>query len=60
MPVYEYQCQKCGEGFERRRSMADRDEEIKCPKCRTKHPRRVFSIFGVGSSANACLSTSST
>lgn len=48
MPIYEYQCTKCGERFELRRSIGDNDSEIKCPKCGTESPRRVFSVFTRG------------
>ena len=50
MPIYEYQCTKCGERFELRRSIGDNDREIKCPKCGAESPRRVFSVFTRGSS----------
>lgn len=46
MPIYEYECTKCGERFELRRSIADRDAELKCPECDDEHPRRLCSIFG--------------
>ena len=50
MPTYEYECRNCGEKFELQRGMNDSDEDIGCPKCQTKGPRRVFSIFGLGCS----------
>jgi len=33
MPIYEYECPKCGGRFELRRGLADNDSEIRCPKC---------------------------
>jgi putative FmdB family regulatory protein len=54
MPIYEYECQKCGERFEVRRGMAESDNETKCPKCEAEKPRRVFSVFATGSSGGAC------
>jgi putative FmdB family regulatory protein len=53
MPIYEYECKKCGEKFELRRGFNDLDEEIKCPKCGTKHPKRVLSNFMTGSSGSS-------
>ena len=50
MPIYEYECGECGEKFEMRRSINDRDEKVKCPKCGTKGPRRVISLFGTSAS----------
>ena len=43
MPTYEYECQKCGNAFERFQSI--KDEPLKrCPKCRGK----VRKIIGRG------------
>ena len=47
MPIYNYECKKCGERFELRRSLNDSDEEIGCPRCGVAHPRRVFSLFAI-------------
>ncbi|MFC1933708.1 zinc ribbon domain-containing protein [Chloroflexota bacterium] len=60
MPIYEYECEKCGERFELRRSIADKDSDISCPKCEAKEPRRVFSVFAMGSSSGACAPSSPT
>ncbi|HEY49142.1 MAG TPA: zinc ribbon domain-containing protein [Dehalococcoidia bacterium] len=65
MPIYEYECKSCGEKFELRRGMNDSDDEIRCPACGARGPRRVFSVFGlaspesgVGSSSGACAPSS--
>ena len=60
MPLYEYECEKCGDRFERRRGITDSDSEIRCPKCGAKKLRRVFSIFTTGSSSVACAPSSPT
>ena len=52
MPIYEYECVDCGERFELRRGMTDKDDDIGCPSCGTKKPRRIFSMFGSGSSGS--------
>jgi putative FmdB family regulatory protein len=31
MPIYEYECTKCGEKFELRRNIADSDSDVKSP-----------------------------
>ena len=33
MPIYEYTCPKCGEGFERRLRIEQRLEKQECPAC---------------------------
>jgi len=60
MPIYEYECTKCDERFELRRSIADSDSEIRCPKCGAEKPRRVLSVFAMSSSSGACAPSSST
>jgi len=54
MPLYEYECSKCGEKFELRRSLADKDSDINCPKCGAKAPKRVLSLFSTTSSGGSC------
>ena len=49
VPIYEYECHKCGERFEQFRALRDSDSELKCPECGAKHPIRVFSTFATGS-----------
>lgn len=49
MPIYEYECHKCGERFEQFRSLKASDSEVKCPKCGAEHPIRVFSTFATSS-----------
>lgn len=57
MPIYEYECRNCGHRFELRRSMADRDDGIVCPKCKTENPRRVLSAFAKGPSGSEAASS---
>ena len=58
MPIYEYECVSCGERFELRRGMTDKDDEIVCLRCGTKKPRRIFSAFGTGASESTAGSSS--
>jgi putative FmdB family regulatory protein len=53
MPMYEYRCQKCGEKFERLRSMRDADAETECPACKSKEVKRQLSTFASGSSSSS-------
>jgi len=48
MPLYEYQCQKCGHSFEELRRMNDADEVRECPKCGARKVERQFSTFAAG------------
>jgi putative FmdB family regulatory protein len=57
MPIYEYECNKCGVKFSLRRNMSDKDEEIKCPQCGAQKPKRLLSIFATGSSCQSASST---
>jgi len=57
MPVYEYECSKCGEKFELRRNIADKDSDISCPKCGAKAPKRVLSLFSTTSFSGSCTTS---
>ncbi len=48
MPIYEYQCRKCGHNFEELRRMSDADEVRACPKCGAKKVERQVSTFAAG------------
>jgi putative FmdB family regulatory protein len=41
MPVYDYDCERCG-GFSARRSMQEAGQPLPCPTCQTR-ARRVIS-----------------
>lgn len=44
MPIYTYQCQKCGYSFDDMRSMADMDAPVgqPCPDCKKPAIQRVM------------------
>ena len=44
MPIYEYNCTKCGMDFELIRSFREVDKPAYCPKCKIKG-RRLLSVF---------------
>ena len=46
MPTYEYKCRECGHQLEVVQSFTD-DPLTKCPECRKKALRKVFSAPGV-------------
>jgi putative FmdB family regulatory protein len=45
MPIYEYECEKCGHRFDLRKGVTEGDKEVKCPECGTEHSKRVFGSF---------------
>jgi len=42
MPIYEYECDKCGHGFEREQRMTDPPVKT-CPKCRSRKVTKLIS-----------------
>lgn len=42
MPIYEYQCQKCGHEFEREQRIVE-DPIKKCPSCKANKAKRLIS-----------------
>ena len=53
MPIYEYGCKKCGNGFELMRPLADRDKASKCPSCGSRSIARKLSVFSFARGAEA-------
>ena len=64
MPMYEYTCLDCHERFEILRSISERKEPCKCPRCGSekKHAQGlsvVSSLGGFSSSGGGGVSSSS-
>ncbi|NOY68391.1 MAG: zinc ribbon domain-containing protein [Deltaproteobacteria bacterium] len=60
MPIYEYECTKCGHKFEEL-IFSRTDVKPECPKCGAKHTKRLisassFSTSGLSSGSTACSS----
>lgn len=53
MPVYEYQCEECGESFELFVRSISSEKNAECPKCGSRQVRRALSLFGVGGSSSS-------
>ncbi|GGD50964.1 MULTISPECIES: FmdB family zinc ribbon protein [Caballeronia] len=49
MPVYDYECARCG-AFEAVRRIAERDDPVSCPGCGETAPRVTIGAPSVGSS----------
>ena len=50
MPIYEYECKKCGNFFS---ELVFGEEEVHCPKCKSKRIERQFSAFAVGGESSS-------
>ncbi|RLC47441.1 MAG: zinc ribbon domain-containing protein [Candidatus Coatesbacteria bacterium] len=46
MPIYEYECRECKERFSVLQGMSEDGEQVSCPKCGAKSPKRLLSMFG--------------
>lgn len=53
MPLYEYECERCGKVFETLCSIKERDN-VECPECH-KPARRLLSGFAVGGGGGGSL-----
>ena len=56
MPLYEYQCKKCGSKFETLLSFRELDNPVKCPHCASEETNRLLSTFSAsvgGSTGNS-------
>lgn len=53
MPLYEYECEECGERFETLVSAAKKDQTRTCPACGSKKTGRVPSTFAVGTASKS-------
>jgi putative FmdB family regulatory protein len=43
MPIYEYECRKCGAKFESFRAISESDDNVTCPECGEKAAKRMMS-----------------
>lgn len=48
MPIYEYQCRKCGHSFELLHLSKDSESLIECPQCHSPKVERQLSTFAAG------------
>lgn len=69
MPIYEYDCKKCGRLFEELLSSSEDSSGVTCPACNSRRVKRRFSLFGFRSkgesgetrtSSSSCASCSAT
>lgn len=49
MPLYEFNCRKCGHGFEELMTLAEMENgKLTCPACGSDQVERGFSTFATG------------
>lgn len=58
MPLYEYECQKCGRRFESLVS-AGREKDVVCVECGASDVRKMISCFGIGGGSSRIKASSS-
>ena len=59
MPIYEYRCEDCREGFELFVRSPSQQVNPTCPACRSHRVKKAISLFGVGkASGNSTLGAS--
>ena len=58
MPLYDYKCQQCTNGFTELRRSSEMDTQIDCPECSSKETIRSISSFAVGGSVSGISSVS--
>ncbi|MFN2148428.1 MAG: FmdB family zinc ribbon protein, partial [Anaerolineales bacterium] len=44
MPIYEFQCEKCGSPFEELVSNASAGQQVECPQCGSQHVKKQISL----------------
>ena len=60
MPIYEFECNKCEEKFEKLVGINESGSGVRCPKCDASNPRKLLSLFSSSaSSKTACASSGS-
>lgn len=45
MPIYEFECKKCSYVFERLMKIEDGYEDLACPTCGEKDPKKLVTAF---------------
>ncbi len=59
MPIYEFKCKKCKHVFETLVLSPSEELELRCPKCKTRNPQKLMSVFAGGKSdCSSCAATS--
>ncbi len=57
MPIYEYQCRKCGEIFEKIQKVDEKEDSLTCPYCGEEKPERLLSGFSSSKGSESATSS---
>ena len=49
MPLYEYECKKCGHRFEKLVSFSNASKNQPCPSCKSEESEKLMSTFSTSS-----------
>jgi putative FmdB family regulatory protein len=56
MPLYEFECNKCGVLFEELTGIGTGDSEVVCPMCGSKKVRKLLSTFSASAESGPVAS----
>jgi putative FmdB family regulatory protein len=62
MPIFEYECNKCGHKFENLSFSSSPSEKVLCTSCESENVKKLLSVFATGSEIKgdfACQNPSS-
>ena len=59
MPIYSFNCQKCGKNFDLLVGVTREKTEIKCPHCGSRDVKKNLTAFGIGGSNDSSSRDSS-
>ena len=52
MPLYEYQCEKCGSAYEVLHLTKEMAEDVVCPECHSRRHKRLMSAASVAAGSS--------
>jgi putative FmdB family regulatory protein len=59
MPIYEYRCEECDEGFDLFVRSLSQQADPTCPKCGSHKVKRAISLFGLARASTGTTSGAS-
>ena len=53
MPMYQFSCRDCGQGFEKKLRMAQAGAQQDCPGCGSENTKKVIGAIAIGGVSRA-------